>query len=142
MSQGPYSSENAKPWGGRFTAPTNAFVEQFTASVGFDQRLALCDIRGSLAHARMLADVGVLSGDEYTAIAAGLERVRTRIEADDFDWSVQLEDVHMNIERALVDDIGDIGKKLHTARSRNDQVATDIRLYLREQIDLLKGGNW
>ena len=126
-----------KPWGGRFTAPTNAFVEEFTASVGFDQRLALCDIRGSIAHARMLSECDVLGVAEFDAIAAGLAAVRADIEAGNFRWSVQLEDVHMNIESALVARIGEVGKKLHTARSRNDQVATDIRLYLREEIDAL-----
>lgn len=132
-----HGQQSDKPWGGRFTAPTNAFVEEFTASVGFDQRLAMCDIQGSLAHARMLSECGVLLVDEFEAIASGLSRVGTRIEAGQFEWSTELEDVHMNIERALVDEIGDVGKKLHTARSRNDQVATDIRLYLRAHIDAL-----
>ncbi|MEX2482388.1 MAG: lyase family protein, partial [Gammaproteobacteria bacterium] len=127
-----------KPWGGRFTAPTNAFVEEFTASVGFDQRLALCDIEGSIAHARMLSECGVIAADEFSTIEHGLRQVRERIAAGRFEWSVKLEDVHMNIERALVDEIGEVGKKLHTARSRNDQVATDIRLYLRGEIDALK----
>ncbi len=126
-----------KPWGGRFTAPTNAFVEEFTASVGFDQRLALCDIRGSIAHARMLSECGVLEVEEFEAIASGLGAVQADIEAGHFVWSVKLEDVHMNVESALVARIGEVGKKLHTARSRNDQVATDIRLYLREEIDAL-----
>ncbi len=129
-----------KPWGGRFTAPTDAFVEAFTASVGFDQRLALCDIEGSIAHARMLSECGVIEPAEFTAIAAGLHAVRVDIEAGNFVWSVTLEDVHMNIESALVERIGEVGKKLHTARSRNDQVATDIRLYLRGAIgELLTG---
>ena len=126
-----------KPWGGRFTAPTDAFVEEFTASVGFDQRLALCDIQGSVAHARMLSECGVLTAAEFEAIAAGLGAVREDIEAGRFTWSVKLEDVHMNVESALVARIGEVGKKLHTARSRNDQVATDIRLYLRGEIDAL-----
>ena len=134
MSSTPASE---KPWGGRFTAPTNAFVEEFTASVGFDQRLALCDIRGSIAHARMLSECGVITATEFDHIANGLTSVRADIEAGRFSWSVQLEDVHMNVESALVERIGDVGKKLHTARSRNDQVATDIRLYLREEIDAL-----
>ncbi len=124
-----------KPWGGRFTAPTDAFVEAFTASVGFDRRLALVDIEGSLAHARMLSECGVLDAAEFEAIAQGLDKVRARIATGEFEWSVALEDVHMNIERALVEAIGEVGKKLHTARSRNDQVATDIRLYLRARID-------
>ena len=126
-----------KPWGGRFTAPTNAFVEAFTASVEFDQRLALCDIEGSIAHARMLAECAVIGHAEFDTIAAGLASVRADIEGGRFSWSIQLEDVHMNIEHALVQRIGEVGKKLHTARSRNDQVATDIRLYLRGEIDAL-----
>ena len=131
---------STKPWGGRFTAPTNAFVEEFTASVTFDRRLAACDIAGSLAHARMLAERGVLTMDEFTTIEGGLVAIGERIDAGAFTWSVALEDVHMNIERALVDAVGEVGKKLHTARSRNDQVATDIRLYLRGEIDILKEG--
>lgn len=129
-----------KPWGGRFTAPTDAFVEEFTASVSFDQRLALCDIAGSIAHARMLSECGVLTNAEYETIAAGLSAVRADIEAGRFTWSVKLEDVHMNVESALVARVGEVGKKLHTARSRNDQVATDIRLYLRGEIDGLLTG--
>ena len=126
-----------KPWGGRFTAPTDAFVEAFTASVGFDQRLAKYDIDGSVAHARMLAETRILSQDDFQAIETGLRAIGDDIAAGRFTWSVELEDVHMNIEHALVERIGDVGKKLHTARSRNDQVATDIRLYLRDEIDTL-----
>jgi len=126
-----------KPWAGRFTEPTDAFVEAFTSSVGFDKRLYKHDIDGSLAHARMLTHVGVLTADECEAIVAGLEEVRADIERGAFDWSVALEDVHMNIEAKLTDKIGIAGKKLHTGRSRNDQVATDIRLYLRDEIDLI-----
>lgn len=143
MAQGKHPEEAgpgnsaAKPWGGRFSAPTDAFVEDFTASVGFDQRLAACDITGSIAHARMLSECGVLSTDEFADIERGLEVIGARIEAGEFSWSVTLEDVHMNVEAALVAEIGDTGKKLHTARSRNDQVATDIRLYLRAEIDAL-----
>ena len=133
-------SETAKPWAGRFNAPTDAFVEAFTASVGFDQRLYRHDIQGSIAHATMLAHEGILTADERDAIVAGLERVRERIEAGLFDWSVPLEDVHMNVETALTADIGEAGKKLHTGRSRNDQVATDIRLFLREEIDAIRAG--
>ncbi len=126
-----------KPWAGRFDQPTDAFVEAFTASVGFDQRLYAQDIQGSMAHARMLARQQVLSADECAAIVAGLERIQQQIERGDFVWSVPLEDVHMNIERALTQDIGEAGKRLHTGRSRNDQVATDIRLWLREEIDAI-----
>ncbi|WP_374973828.1 lyase family protein, partial [Spongiibacter marinus] len=123
-----------KPWGGRFSEATDQFVERFTASVSFDQRLYHHDINGSLAHAAMLAKVGVLSEDELKQIQTGLEEIRSEIEAGEFNWSVSLEDVHMNIEARLTDKIGITGKKLHTGRSRNDQVATDIRLYLRDEI--------
>ncbi len=123
-----------KLWSGRFNEPTDAFVEAFTASVEFDRRLSAYDIQGSIAHATMLARQGILTGEERDAIVAGLERIRDRIEGGTFEWSVALEDVHMNIESALTADIGDAGKKLHTGRSRNDQVATDVRLYLRDEI--------
>ncbi|MBU2985058.1 argininosuccinate lyase [Saccharophagus degradans] len=124
-----------KPWGGRFSEPTDAFVERFTASVTFDQRLYHHDINGSIAHATMLTSVGVLTEDEKTAIIDGLEGIRSDIVEGKFDWSISLEDVHMNIEAELTKRIGITGKKLHTGRSRNDQVATDIRLYLRDEID-------
>ncbi len=130
-------NSDIKPWGGRFTEPTDQFVERFTASVGFDQRLYHHDINGSLAHAKMLSAVGVLTTDEYTLIAEGLEAIRKEIERSEFVWSVSLEDVHMNIEARLTERIGITGKKLHTGRSRNDQVATDIRLYVRDEIDSL-----
>ena len=123
-----------KPWGGRFTEPTDAFVEAFTASVTFDKRLYAHDIAGSVAHATMLAKVGVLTDDERDAIVAGLVVIKTEIETGEFEWSVAREDVHMNIEARLIENIGDVGKKLHTGRSRNDQVATDIRLYLRDEL--------
>ncbi len=126
-----------KLWDGRFSEATDAFVEQFTASVGFDQVMADQDIRGSIAHATMLCQVGVLSEVELTAIIGGLEAIQAEIHQGIFSWSVALEDVHMNIESALTDRIGSVGKKLHTGRSRNDQVATDIRLYLRDQIDII-----
>ena len=131
------NKSSEKPWGGRFSEPTDAFVEKFTASVGFDQRLYHHDIRGSIAHATMLAEVGVLTADEMQQIIEGLEAVRAEIERGEFPWSVSLEDVHMNIEARLTDRIGITGKKLHTGRSRNDQVATDIRLYLRDEIDAI-----
>jgi argininosuccinate lyase len=133
----PHDEAANKPWGGRFETPTNAFVEAFTASVEFDRRLYAHDIQGSIAHATMLAATGVLTAAERDQIVAGLEIIRADIEAGRFRWSVALEDVHMNIESALTAQIGEVGKKLHTARSRNDQVATDIRLYLRDQIDFL-----
>lgn len=126
-------------WGGRFNEPTEAFVARFTASVDFDQQLAPQDIRGSIAHATMLNSVGVLSDEERQAIETGLRDILADIEAGNFSWSVALEDVHMNVEAALTERIGNTGKKLHTGRSRNDQVATDIRLWLRDQIDTISG---
>ena len=126
-----------KLWGGRFTTPTNEFVEVFTASVGFDQRMYKQDIMGSIAHAKMLEHVGVLTADECKAIINGLNDITTDIESGQFAWSTALEDVHMNIEARLTDRIGITGKKLHTGRSRNDQVATDIRLYLRDEVDAI-----
>ncbi|MEA3244181.1 MAG: argininosuccinate lyase [Pseudomonadota bacterium] len=129
------NSSSQKPWGGRFTESTDAFVETFTASVKFDQRLYHYDIQGSRAHARMLEKVGVLSKTELGSILTGLEQIERDIEQGNFQWSVSLEDVHMNIEARLTALIGEAGKKLHTGRSRNDQVATDLRLYLRDQIN-------
>ncbi len=123
-----------KPWTGRFNAPTDAFVEAFTASVEFDQRLYHHDITGSIAHAKMLAKTKVLTATEAETIIAGLQRIEQKINRGEFVWSIALEDVHMNIEAALTADIGAVGKKLHTGRSRNDQVATDVRLYLRAEI--------
>jgi argininosuccinate lyase len=126
-----------KPWGGRFSEATDQFVERFTASVSFDQRLYHHDINGSLAHAAMLEKVGVLTAEEVAEIQRGLEEIRAEILAGTFEWSVSLEDVHMNIEARLTDKIGITGKKLHTGRSRNDQVATDIRLYVRDELVLI-----
>ncbi|HEC16824.1 MAG TPA: argininosuccinate lyase [Sedimenticola sp.] len=128
----------AKPWSGRFNEPTDAFVEAFTASVDFDRRLYRYDIRGSIAHATMLARAGILTQEERDTIVSGLEAIRGEIEDGEFPWSVSLEDVHMNVESALTRRIGDAGKKLHTGRSRNDQVATDIRLYLRDEIEIIR----
>ena len=133
------SGKPNKLWSGRFSEATDSFIERFTASVGFDARLYRQDIAGSLAHAAMLGEVGVLSEDEVRQISEGLEAIQAEIERGSFTWSVELEDVHMNIEAALTARIGDIGKKLHTGRSRNDQVATDLRLYVREEIDALRG---
>ncbi|MGB5439530.1 MAG: argininosuccinate lyase [Gammaproteobacteria bacterium] len=130
-------SSPSKPWGGRFTESTDAFVEAFTASIDFDQRLYRHDIEGSIAHARMLAHVNIISGAECEKIIAGLEEIRADIDRGDFAWSTELEDIHMNIEARLIERIGETGKKLHTGRSRNDQVATDMRLYLRDEIDNL-----
>jgi argininosuccinate lyase len=130
-------TQDAKLWGGRFSEATDAFVESFTASVNFDRRLYRQDIRGSIAHAEMLARVGVLSESEGARIVSGLQQILKDIEEGRFDWQIGLEDVHMNIESRLTALIGDTGKKLHTGRSRNDQVATDIRLYVRDEIDTL-----
>ncbi len=130
-------NEADKLWGGRFTESTDAFVEAFTASITFDKRLYKHDIAGSKAHAKMLQKVGILSQQEVDGIHQGLDEIINDIEAGNFEWSIQLEDIHMNIEARLTDKIGITGKKLHTGRSRNDQVATDIRLWLREQIDLI-----
>jgi len=126
-----------KPWSGRFARPTDAAVEAFTASIDVDRRLYAYDIAGSIAHARMLAHVKVLSEKECDAIVQGLESIKSEIEAGKFPWESRLEDVHMNIEARLIDQIGEVGKKLHTGRSRNDQVATDMRFYVRDSIDAL-----
>ena len=130
-------SHDQKPWGGRFSEATDAFVEAFTASVNFDRRLYHYDIQGSIAHANMLGAQGIITRDERSSIVAGLEQIHKEIDEGRFNWQVALEDVHMNIESRLVELTGDTGKKLHTGRSRNDQVATDIRLYLRAEIDAI-----
>ncbi|MEM7195028.1 MAG: argininosuccinate lyase [Pseudomonadota bacterium] len=127
--------QKAKLWGGRFSTSTNDLMESFSESVSFDWRLYKHDIAGSIAHARMLADVGVLTADEFNKIEAGLKNIETDIEGNSMDWKIAYEDVHMNIEAMLTERIGEAGKKLHTARSRNDQVATDIRLFVRDSID-------
>ena len=124
-------------WGGRFNEPTDEFVKIFGASVTFDKILAIYDIEGSIAHATMLYEVNVLTSNELKQILEGLDKVKDEIVNDQFNWSVELEDVHMNIESRLTEICGDSGKKLHTGRSRNDQVATDIRLYLRDQVRLI-----
>ena len=124
---------------GRFSEPTDDFVARFTASVGFDRRLYHYDIASSIAHARMLAKIGVLTGEERDAVIKGLETTRAEIESGAFEWSDALEDIHMHIEARLTDLVGEAGKKLHTGRSRNDQIATDIRLYLRDECDAIAG---
>jgi argininosuccinate lyase len=128
---------DTKLWGGRFSESTDAFVEAFTASIQFDQRLYKHDISGSKAHAQMLEKVGLLTAQEMQDIHQGLDDIMVEIEQGKINWSIALEDIHMNIEANLTERIGLAGKKLHTGRSRNDQVATDIRLWLREQIDLI-----
>jgi argininosuccinate lyase len=126
-----------KPWSGVFDRATDRRVEKFTQSVTFDRRLYAHDIRGSIAHAHMLSKVGVLSDSERHQIIAGLEQIGHEIAAGSFVFREDLEDVHMNIERALIDRIGDVGRKLHTGRSRNDQVSTDLRLWVRDEIDAM-----
>ena len=132
-----------KPWGGRFREQTLKIVERFTASIGFDQRMYRQDIRGSMAHARMLAKIGVLTADEAATLVQGLEQVMAEIESGEFTFSEALEDIHMNVESRLTEIVGPVGGKLHTARSRNDQVALDLRLYLAAELetvlDLLRG---
>ena len=122
-------------WAGRFSEPVSDLVKRYTASVDFDQRMWRQDIRGSLAHARMLARQNIISAQDFADIERGMAQIVKEIESGTFVWSLDLEDVHFNIEKRLTTLIGDAGKRLHTGRSRNDQVATDIRLYLRDAID-------
>lgn len=124
-----------KAWSGRFSEPVDAFVLRYTASVDFDKRMALADIEGSLAHATMLEKIGVISTKDLEDIRRGMAQIREEITSGAFEWQLELEDVHLNIEARLTALIGDAGKRLHTGRSRNDQVATDIRLYLRSETD-------
>jgi argininosuccinate lyase len=124
-----------KTWGGRFTAPTDRLVEQFTESISFDRRLYPQDVRASQAHARMLAAVGILSAAEAEQIVGALDAIRSDIEAGRMEYRTALEDIHTHIEAELIRRLGDLGRKLHTARSRNDQVVTDVRLWVREAID-------
>ncbi|MDR3429513.1 MULTISPECIES: argininosuccinate lyase [Silvimonas] len=131
--------DSKKGWSGRFTEPVSDLVKRYTASVDFDKRMAEVDIQGSLAHATMLQRAGVLTAEDLRAIQSGMADILDDIRHGTFEWSLDLEDVHMNIERRLTEKIGDAGKRLHTGRSRNDQVATDIRLYLRGAVDLLIG---
>lgn len=132
-------AENSKTggWSGRFSEPVSELVLRYTASVDFDRRMSAADIAGSLAHARMLKDTGILSVSDFSDIERGLAQISEEIEQGAFPWSVDLEDVHLNIEHRLTELVGDAGKRLHTGRSRNDQVATDIRLWLRDAIDHL-----
>jgi argininosuccinate lyase len=132
------TSRTTGTWSGRFSEPVDALVKRFTASVSFDQRLAFVDIDASLAHARMLAAQRIISRKDLAAIERGLARIRREIAAGRFEWSIDAEDVHLNIERRLTALVGDPGKRLHTARSRNDQVATDLRLWLRGEIDAIQ----
>ncbi|MCM2265060.1 MAG: argininosuccinate lyase, partial [Desulfuromonadales bacterium] len=127
-----------KLWGGRFSQPTDKFVEEFTASIQFDQRLYRYDIQGSVAHCRMLAKQAIISDDEADTIVTGLREILAEIERGEFEFSIAREDIHMNIEARLIEKIGPVGGKLHTARSRNDQVAVDVRLYLRDEVDAIR----
>ena len=133
------NDSSGKAWSGRFDEPVAELVKRYTASVAFDRRLAFHDIRGSLAHARMLAQQGIIGKDDLAAIERGMAAIKLEIETEEFNWSIDDEDVHLNIEKRLTALVGDAGKRLHTGRSRNDQVATDIRLWLREEIDGLDG---
>lgn len=125
---------NQKPWGGRFAKGTDALLERLSVSVHFDSRLAPYDLAGSVAHARMLGEAGLVTKSESRRMINGLEKLKKRVEAGKFPWNHKLEDVHMNLEKALIELIGPAGEKLHTARSRNDQVALDTRLYLRDVV--------
>ena len=127
----------AQAWSGRFNEPVAELVKRYTASVEFDRRLAECDIQGSLAHALMLNAVGILNADDLSAIQRGMAQILAEVRDGQFVWSLDAEDVHLNIEKRLTSLVGDAGKRLHTARSRNDQVATDVRLWLRAEIDML-----
>jgi len=130
-------ANKSEAWSARFSEPVSELVKRYTASVFFDKRLAPYDIQGSLAHAEMLHHVGLLSAADYQAICDGMAKILASIEAGAFEWLLDLEDVHLNIEKRLTELAGDAGKRLHTARSRNDQVATDIRLWLRAQVDTI-----
>ncbi len=128
-----------KTWGGRFSGETDNRVEAFTESISFDRRLYRHDVRASQAHARMLAEVGLLTKDEAQQIAAALDDIATQIDNGEFAFSIKLEDIHTHIERALIERLGDLGRKLHTGRSRNDQVVTDVKLWTRDALDRLDG---
>jgi len=129
------STQPAKAWSGRFSEPVSDLVKRYTASVTFDQRMAAQDIRGSLAHAKMLARQGIIGANDFADIERGMAQISGEIERGEFIWNLDDEDVHLNIEKRLTALVGDAGKRLHTGRSRNDQVATDIRLWLRDAID-------
>jgi argininosuccinate lyase len=125
----------SKLWGGRFTKTAEEWVDEFGASIGFDQHLVEEDIEGSLAHVKMLGKCEILSAEEVDKITAGLKKILTKAQNGELEYSVQNEDIHLNIEKFLIDEVGPVGGKLHTGRSRNDQVATDMHLYLRKQIE-------
>jgi argininosuccinate lyase len=136
MSSNPLDKKS-QAWSALFSEPMSELVQRYTASVGFDQRLWRADVAGSLAHAEMLAAQGIVGADDLAAIRRGMAQITAEIEAGSFEWKLNLEDVHLNIEARLTQLVGDAGKRLHTGRSRNDQVATDVRLWLRDEIDAI-----
>ena len=133
---------NHKLWGGRFEASLEDWVEEFGASIGFDYRLAPYDLQGSLAHVKMLGQTGILTQEEAKAIEEGLETLLARCQAGELTFDVQNEDIHMNMEALLTEEIGPVAGKLHTARSRNDQVATDMHLYLKDHLQQIGQKLW
>ncbi|MDO9445918.1 MAG: lyase family protein, partial [Dehalococcoidia bacterium] len=135
MTQTSSDGGSSKLWGGRFSGETDALVDQFNASIDFDRRLYREDIAGSIAHATMLARQGVIAEADRDAIVAGLQQIEAEIEAGTFEFRLDREDIHLNIEAVLIERIGDAGRRLHTGRSRNDQVATDTRLFVRADCD-------
>ncbi|WP_295642447.1 argininosuccinate lyase [uncultured Methylibium sp.] len=139
MSKDNQLDKKSQAWSALFSEPMSDLVKRYTASIGFDQRLWRADIAGSLAHAEMLAAQGILGSEDLAAIERGMAQIREEIEAGRFSWKLELEDVHLNIEARLTQLVGDAGKRLHTGRSRNDQVATDVRLWLRDEIDAITG---
>ena len=130
-------AQKKKAWSGRFSEPVADFVLRYTASVDFDKRMALADIAGSIAHATMMNKCGVLHDEDLADIKRGMKQIIEEIQSGKFEWKLELEDVHLNVEARLTQLVGDAGKRLHTGRSRNDQVATDMRLYMREEIDTI-----
>ena len=138
MSQNQFDKKS-EAWSALFSEPMSDLVKRYTSSVFFDKRLWQADITGSLAHAEMLAAQGIISAADHDAIRNGMSQIWSQIESGAFDWKLDLEDVHLNIEARLTQLVGDAGKRLHTGRSRNDQVATDVRLWLRGEIDLISG---
>ena len=137
MSHDNQFDKKSQAWSALFSEPMSTLVQRYTASVGFDRRLWRADLQGSLAHAEMLAAQGLLSAEDHAAIVRGMAQIASDIDAGRFEWKLELEDVHLNIEARLTQLVGDAGKRLHTGRSRNDQVATDVRLWLRGEIDSL-----
>ena len=129
---------NSKMWGGRFSSSIDPLMEEFNSSIQFDKILYIEDIEGSIAHSEMLSKQKIISKNELDLIISGLKQIKLEISSNEFNFSLELEDIHMNIEKRLIEIIGEAGKKLHTARSRNDQVATDLKLWLRKRIDQIE----